>query len=436
MEKAIFLLSFTFLLAISCEKNEEEKTLDNLVNALNQELVPLKEDPLAWSDNDLRFLDQISDKSVIGLGEATHGTAEFFKAKHRTFKYLAENHNYKIFAIEADFGESLLINDAVQRSDTSEIENLMKTKMHFWTWKTEEVKDFLIWMCIYNLDKSEEEKVQYIGIDCQYNTFNTDIVKAYLTMTDAPFFSYAESILDEAKTAVKTSFSSYSEDTFNKYLGRIDDLQDTLAFYKKSLIEKSSEKKYQLHERILTIIRQVSEVRYFSGKQNILINYRDRYMAENVAWLPDYFDGEKVVIWAHNTHISNNRNYDSMGYHLTLSFQNEYATIGFLFSRGSFTAVGLEGEQYTGLDEHTIDVDPLENSVNFVMSHSKESVFSVKIYDLLDHLEWYEAFKNGIKFFDLGAVFNNKPVDYYKSFSTGFFDYIIYFDKSTASVLL
>jgi erythromycin esterase len=436
MEKAISLLSLTFLLAISCEKNEEENTLDNLVNALSQELIPLKEDPLTWNDNDLRFLDQISDKSVIGLGEATHGTAEFFKAKHRIFKYLAENHNYKIFAIEADFGESLLINDAVQRSDTSEIENLMKTKMHFWTWRTEEVKEFLIWMCTYNIDKSEEEKVQYMGIDCQYNTYNPDMVKDYLTVTDAPFISFAESILNEAKTAAITSFSSYSEETFNKHLGRIDDLQDTLAFYKNSLIEKSSEKKYQLHERILTIVRQVSVVRYYSAKQNNSVNYRDRYMSENVGWLPDYFDEAKVVVWAHNAHISDNRNYDSMGYNLILSFPNEYATVGFLFSRGSFTAVGVEGEQSTGLEEHIIDVDPLENSVNFVMSRSKESVFSVKIYDLLDHLEWYEAFKNGIRFFDIGAVFNDKPEDYYKSFSTGFFDYIIYFDNSTASVPL
>ena len=54
---------------------------------------------------------------LIGLGEATHGTAEFFKAKGRIFKYLAEHHNFKIFAIEADVGESILINQAIQQSD-------------------------------------------------------------------------------------------------------------------------------------------------------------------------------------------------------------------------------------------------------------------------------------------------------------------------------
>ena len=439
--KNIILFSLTLLIIFSCNRNSEEITLGthtaSLVQALDQELYPLTINPLNWSDNDLVFLDPIADRSIIALGEATHGTAEFFNSKHRIFKYLVENHNFKIFAFEADFGESLLINDAVQRGATNEIEELMKTKMHFWTWRTEEVKDLLEWMCKYNLDKSEEEKVQYMGVDCQFNTFHPGMVKDYSKITDAPFFSSAEIILNEAETATKAGFTSYSIEAFGNYLQRIDALGDSIVNHENELIEVSSEKEYELNVRILEVIRQASEVRYFQGDYSI--NYRDQYMAENTAWLYEYFDGKKIVLWAHNGHIANNPNYGgggSMGYHLTQDFVNDYITIGFLFSRGSFTAVGQEGEQYTELREQVISVNPRANSLNFVMSYSKESVFAVKIADLQKYSEWNDAFTNGIEYFQMGAVFNNKPENYYSVFNPAFFDYIIYFDKSTASVLL
>jgi len=438
--KNIILFSLSLLIFLSCDRDSEEIILDpqtnSLVEALDLELSPLTINPLNWSDNELGFLDPIATKKVIALGEATHGTAEFFNAKHRIFKYLVENHNFKIFAFEADFGESLLINDAVQRGASNEIEELMKTKMHFWTWRTEEVKNLLVWMCEYNLDKSEEEKVQYMGVDCQFNSYHPGMLKDYLEITGAPFFSSAEVILNEAEMATEAGFDSYSMEAFANYLQRIDALRDSIANHENELIEVSSEKEYELNVRILEVIRQVSEVRY--TQDDYSIGYRDQYMAENTAWLNEYFDGKKIVLWAHNAHIANDPNFGggSMGYHLTQDFGNDYTTLGFLFSRGSFTAVGLEGEQYTELGEQEINVNPKTNSLNFVMSQSKEPVFALKIADLQKYNEWNDAFTNGMEVFALGAVFNNNPKDYYYKFNPTFFDYIIYFDKSTASVLL
>lgn len=132
--KKVLLVLITIAI-ISCNKNQNKNNLDlqtaSLTQALEHEIYPLTENPLKWKNNDLGFLDSIADKSIVALGEATHGTAEFFNAKHRIFKYLVEKHNFKIFAFEADFGESIFINDAIQRGAKNEIEELMKTKMHF-----------------------------------------------------------------------------------------------------------------------------------------------------------------------------------------------------------------------------------------------------------------------------------------------------------------
>ncbi|QSE97380.1 erythromycin esterase family protein [Fulvivirga lutea] len=434
---SIILLS----LFISSCKDDEEIILDTqtkaLVETLDQELKPLTINPLDWSDEELSFLDPLANKKIIALGESTHGTAEFFDSKHRIFKYFVENHDFKVFAFEADFGESLLINDAVQRGASNEIEELMKSKMHFWTWRTEEVKNLLVWMSNYNQSKSEEDKLQYVGVDCQFNTFHPGMVRSYLNKTDATFFASADEILIEAKSASEGYFAAYSLEQFETYLEKIDELKALMTNYKEELIEVSSEREFKLHVRILEVIKQVSIVRYYRG--DYTINYRDKYMAENTVWFNDYFDGNKIVLWAHNRHIADEPNYGgggSMGHRLKQDLTTDYTTIGFLFSRGSFTAVTQRGDQFRELQTQTINANPKTNSINFVMSQGKQSVFALKTIDLQKYGEWNDAFANSIEIFEIGAAFNNNPSDYYFKFDPAFYEYIIYFDTTTASVLL
>jgi erythromycin esterase len=375
---------------------------------------------------------------VIGLGESTHGTAEFFKAKHRIFKYLVENHGYKIFAIEADFGESLFIDEAVQNGNTAAIEDLMRSKMHFWTWKTEEVKDLLEWMCIYNQGLPEEEKVHYMGVDCQFNTYHPDLAEDYLSDKDIPFLAFADSILQVAETASEKNFESYSSESFASYLQEVEALQDSMILYKEILVGASSEKEYELNIRIVELVRQVSEVRYYSQNQVSTINYRDKYMAENTSWLLDYHENEEIVLWAHNGHIANFEYgvTGSMGNYLSYQLRDQYAILGFLFSQGTFTAVGMEGENYTGLETQTLDTIPKENSLNALMSYTLEPAFFIDLDILRNYLAWYNAFEEYMEYFQMGAVYNNNPEDYYSGFDPDYYHYMIYFDKSTATDLL
>ena len=78
--------------------------------------------------------------------------------------------------------------------------------MHFWTWRTNEVRDMLYWMCDYNLGKPEAEKVQYWGVDCQFNTYHPDMVKDNLEAANVPFLSFAEEVLNEANSESNDRF--------------------------------------------------------------------------------------------------------------------------------------------------------------------------------------------------------------------------------------
>jgi erythromycin esterase len=397
--------------------------------------MPLSIDPAQWTDEQLGFLDAVSDRAIVGLGEATHGSSEFFKAKHRMLKYLVENHGFKIFAIEADFGESIFLNQAVLSSDKSQIENLMKTKMHFWTWKTNEVRDLLYWMCDYNLGKTEAEKVQYWGVDCQFNTYHPDMVNDYLEAANVSFISFAEGILSEVKSASGNRFSAYNQATFDAYQEKINALKDSISKHEADIIGAGSEKQYQLILQLVEEIKEVSEVMYYPQTSG-LNNYRDKYMAKNTGWLHDYFNGAKIVLWAHNFHVSDFTGGGSMGRHLKADFPGDYTTIGFLFSKGFFTAVTQAGDQYQGLNLQSLEDDPKPGSINDVMSRAKVPVFTVKLSDLQNHDEWRQALIQRIEYFQMGALYNNKPSEYYDIFSAAYFDRLIYFNRTTASLQL
>lgn len=434
---SLVLLVSAFLSSCKLSENEPEIQEDPkpdgvLVEILEQKYFPLTINPLAWSDNELSFIEEIASKKIIGLGEATHGTAEFFRSKHRIFQYLVENHGFKIFAFEADFGESLFINEAVQKSDKAAIESLMKDKMHFWTWKTEEVKDLLIWMCDYNLGKPDEDKVQYMGVDCQYNTFHPDLLKVYLEETDASFVEFANEVLTLAKTASQNNFQGYTGQAFNNYLAQLDELQEMMLTHKQVLINKSSIKDFELNLQMLDLVKQVSEVRY---RLNTHPTLRDNYMAQNTAWLLDYFDGQKIVIWAHNAHVAKNPNYGggrSQGSHLQQMFGAEYAVVAFLFSKGTFTAF----RPGSGVGVQSLLTEPWVNSLNGIMSGTEEKVFSVKMLDLQNSVPWVEAFNQGLPYFQIGSTFSNNIESFYHNLNRNLYDYIIYFDNTNHSVLL
>ena len=259
-----------------------------------------------------------------------------------------------------------------------------------------------------NLGKADNEKVQYVGFDCQNNSYNPGLLQDYLTQANAPFLTYAKSILN----APELSGNYNTEASFGEYLKSLDNLLDTMVLYKPQLISASSEKKYLLYEKILKIIKQVLMVDYFSKEGND--TYRDKFMADNAIWIHDYFDGKKTVIWAHNAHILNGYLYDTgnMGNYLTKSLSTNYVPIGFLFSKGYFNAFNI---LYNGLFKQEINTEPLASSVNYLMSCSKASVFSVNVADLQKYNDWDYELSHSLRYLNIGATYNSRPDDWHRA---------------------
>jgi erythromycin esterase-like protein len=125
----------------------------------------------------------IGNARIASLGEATHGTREFFQLKHRMLEFLATEMGFTIFSIEANMPEAYRLNDYVLNGK-GDPAKLLKG-MYFWTWDTEEVLDMIGWMREFN--KSGKGRVEFTGFDMQTTTVAAQIVGDFVTKTDPEY---------------------------------------------------------------------------------------------------------------------------------------------------------------------------------------------------------------------------------------------------------
>ena len=438
----IFIQLLTFF---SCKVGDSQPTEElteqqqRLIRELNDWLIPLGASPLEVTDNELSFLDQLSFAKIVGLGEATHGTREFFRMKHRIFQYLVEHHNHKAFGFEADFAECVYLNNYVTKGE-GYLWNLMRSKMHYWNLRTSEVKDLLYWMKNYNMGKNDEEKIHYFGFDCQFTDLQPYLIQEYLEPLLPGLWETAAPILGQVKYLSNDDYSLMSEGNYNTIKSRLESLEDQYTANKDQLVANSSTSEYEITKQLFRTFRQAFIVRYsYFSSSNDNTNWRDRFMAENALWIADFFGQDtKITLWAHNDNVAKNASYGAggtMGYNLKTALGDLYQVVGFGFSRGELSAEGTGNR--AGMWFHEITAEPRYNSVNILLHNAAHPNFTFPLDAILNGSEWDNWLTRPRPFLSIGSAFNGNPDDYYKYPDLGkHYNWIIYFDTTNASSLI
>jgi erythromycin esterase-like protein len=134
--------------------------------------------------DDMQPLKQVVGKArIVALGEATHGTHEFFQLKHRMVEFLASQMGFTIFAIEANMPEAYQLNEYVLHG-TGDPVALIKG-MYFWTWDTQEVLAMVKWMREFNA--SGKGQIQFTGFDMQTPTVAAKIAGDFIAAHDPDY---------------------------------------------------------------------------------------------------------------------------------------------------------------------------------------------------------------------------------------------------------
>jgi len=364
---------------------------------------------------DLQPLKQlIGNARVVGLGEATHGTSEFFRMKHRLTEFLATEMGFTIFAIEANMPEAYRVNDYVVtgRGDPKE---LLKG-MYFWTWNTQEVLDMIEWMRRFN--QSGKGRIQFVGFDMQYWSVAGDIVRAFVEKADPLFLPTLNQAYHTVKEAAATSTGG---------LGTVREAAGWAARLVRQYLE-ARRQHYLAGYTVAEVDWAIQNARVVEQAAWVRIDayHRDRAMALNTQWILEQNPGAKAVLWAHNGHVY--KGPYAQGLYLAQRYGKDYVVLGFAFHEGRYNAVGSRGlvpydavPSFPGSIEYVFHQTGLPR---FILDLRKASASDPASAWLLGENE----------FRSIGAV----PGDgfYITRTLTQDYDALIYFDQTSPSVLL
>ena len=117
------------------------------------------------------------DVKVVGIGEASHGNAEFQTAKLMMLKKLVETGKCHSIAFEMSPGEAGEINDAIHSEDSDIIDQMSRSDYPLYD--TQQMIDLVTWMKEYNKGKSVEESLMFYGVDSQGGIRDMEYLRSF-----------------------------------------------------------------------------------------------------------------------------------------------------------------------------------------------------------------------------------------------------------------
>src|SRR5699024_10635320 len=117
------------------------------------------------------LIERVGDSSVVMMGEATHGTAEFYDMRARITKELIKRKGFNIISVEADWTDAAHIDYYVRGTGVGPPEEEPFTRFPTWMWRNEQVQKFITWLKDYNeRQEKPEDKAGFHGLDL-YNMY-------------------------------------------------------------------------------------------------------------------------------------------------------------------------------------------------------------------------------------------------------------------------
>ena len=269
----------------------------------------------------------------MALGEGTHGTREFFRMKHRITEFLASEMGFTVFAIEASMPDARRVNDYVLRGEGDAKEAL--AGLYFWTWNTEEVLAMIEWMREYNA--SGRGRIEFWGFDVQYPTAAMDSVRSFIEETEPGYLGTLSEEIDTIEDAKEDAFANRGnrDEHYARWREAAARVLEHLEENRDRYLASTDALRVDWAIQNARVAFQGADIRLAGGRS------RDEDMADNVNWILDHSPPEtKIVLWAHNGHVSLDSTYRPMGVALAERYGEDMSVFGFAFHEGEYTAMG------------------------------------------------------------------------------------------------
>lgn len=265
------------------------------------------------SDIDL-LMDRIGDARIVMLGEASHGTHEYYTWRAYLTKRLIKDKGFRFLAVEGDWPDCYRINRYIKGYDNQE-EKVAAILTIFnrwptWMWANWEIAALAEWLKKHNKTMPANKRVGFYGLDVYSLWESMEAIMQYLQRVDP-------GALETAREAF-TCFEPYRSDEGqgyarasqwipelceNEVIDLLQEIQRKMPHY-----DSDPENVFSTEQNALVAVNAEKYYRAMVKGGGHSWNIRDRHMADTLERLLQFHGADsKAIIWAHNTHIGDAR---------------------------------------------------------------------------------------------------------------------------------
>jgi erythromycin esterase-like protein len=306
------------------------------------------------------LLDRIGDARYVLLGEASHGTHEFYRIRAEITKRLIVEKGFRAVAVEADWPDAYEVNRYVRgRTGAADATDALSGFQRFpqWMWRNADVLDFIGWLRAYNGPRTDESRqVGFYGLDIYSLRASMAAVLEYLRVVDPAAARRAEERYacfdrfgDDPQTYGYATAAGLGPSCEAEVVRQLVELRASAPDYARRDGRIAADALFFAAQNARVVASAEQYYRQMFHGRVSTWNLRDSHMAETLAALAAHLEGPgapaKVVVWAHNSHLGDaratemgHRGEHNLGQLLRQRVGAEAVLVGFTTYAGTVTA--------------------------------------------------------------------------------------------------
>ncbi|MFI5177379.1 MAG: erythromycin esterase family protein [Vicinamibacterales bacterium] len=272
--------------------------------------------------DDDALIDELAQARVVLLGEATHGTHEFYRQRALITRRLIAERGFQAVAVEADWPDAYRINRYARGagSDRDAVEALTDfRRFPAWMWRNADVLDFVGWLRSYNETRPANAQAGFYGLDLYSLHASARAVLTYLDKVDPPAAERARrryacfnQFGDDPQDYAYAAGYGMTPTCEREVVSQLVDLRRQAAEYARRDGRIAADE-FFVAEQNARVVRDAEAYYRTMVRGHVESwNLRDRHMTDTLAELLAFLDQPtrghaRVVVWAHNSHLGDAR---------------------------------------------------------------------------------------------------------------------------------
>ena len=298
------------------------------------------------------LMDRIGDARIVLIGEASHGTSEFYRLRAAITRRLIEEKGFTIVAAEADWPDAARIDHYVRHREAKPSEWEAFARFPTWMWRNEETREFVDWLHRHNAGLAQEHRTGFYGLDLYSLYVSVDAITAYLDDVDPQLADIARhryGCLSPWEADPAAYGRAALRDAYRNCEDAVTRMLVDLHANRQAYVERDGERFLDASQnaQLIANAERYYRIMYYGSRASW--NLRDGHMFDTLQNVLGFHGPQsKAVVWAHNSHIGDasatemsQRGEHNIGELCRKGYPGQTIHIGFGTDRGTVAAASV-----------------------------------------------------------------------------------------------